>query len=261
MTQPVIFQRSGPVAWIRFNRPDVLNALDVAMADALLDAARKVAADPSVRAVVLAGEGRAFMAGGDVSTFAGSVHERVGRLAGLIDPLHAAIEVIMSLSVPVIASVQGPVAGAGIGIMLSADIAIAADNTVFNMAYAKLGASPDGSSSWSLPRVVGLRKAIEIAMLSDNLTADAALAVNLVNRVVPLGGLAAETEALATRLAAGPTFGYGQIKHVFRTSLDRNLRDQMNTEKDAFLKCAATDDFTEGVSAFLEKRKAAFQGR
>ncbi len=261
MTKPVLFQRSGSVAWIRFNRPDVLNALDVASAEGLLDAAQNIATDKTVRVVVIAGEGRAFMAGGDVSTFAGQVHERVGRLSGLIDPLHAAIEVIMSLSVPVIASVQGAVAGAGIGIMLSADLAIAADNAVFNMAYAKLGASPDGSSSWSLPRVVGLRKALEIAMLSDNLTADAALKLDLVNRVVPLSSLTSETETLANRLASGPTFGYGRIKHVFRTSLDRNLRDQMNTEKDAFLKCAATEDFTEGVAAFLEKRKATYQGR
>ena len=234
-SEPVILERAGPVARIRFNRGEVLNALDTPSAEALLNICRQIAADPANRVVVISGAGRAFMAGGDVAEFSGELAERSPRIEGLIAKLHQAIEILTNLRSPVVASVHGAIAGAGVSIMLAADLAIAADNSVINLAYAKLGASPDGSSSWSLPRVVGVRKALEIAMLSENIRADEALRLGLVNRVVAAGALAAETEALADRLAAGPTFAYGKIKHLMRTSLERTLRDQLDAERQSFI--------------------------
>lgn len=258
---PVLLNVDGPVARIVFNRPKVLNALSVDAANAFLAACRSIAADKSNRVVVIAGEGRAFMAGGDVSAFAGPPDEVAVRVPAIMEPLHEGLEILASLPQPVIASIQGAAAGAGMSIALSTDLAIAADNAVFTLAYAKLGASPDGSSSWTLPRLVGLRKAMEIALLSEVYDAAEALRLGLVNRVVPAAELAAETDKLARRLAAGPTVAFGQMKKLLRTSLDASLHDQLAAEARAFGECIPTADFAEGVDAFLNKRTATFSGK
>lgn len=258
--EPVTFERAGAVAKIRFNRPEVLNALDTASGKALLEICQKLEMDRETRVVVISGAGRAFMAGGDVAEFGGELAARTARIDGLIADLHASIEILTKLQSPVIASVHGAVAGAGVSITLAADLAIAADNSIFNLAYAKLGASPDGSSSWSLPRIVGVRKALEIAMLSENVAVSEALRLGLVNRVVPAGALEAETAALANRLASGPTFALGRIKHLMRTSQERTLHDQLEEERRSFLACNRTNDFEVGVSSFLQKKAAVFRG-
>jgi 2-(1,2-epoxy-1,2-dihydrophenyl)acetyl-CoA isomerase len=255
-----VLERAGAVARIKFNRPEVLNALDTPSAVGLLDACKQIEADATARVVVISGAGRAFMAGGDVAEFSGELAERSRRIDGLISKLHQAVEILTSMRIPVVASVHGAIAGAGVSLTLAADLSIAADNALFNLAYAKLGASPDGSSSWSLPRVVGVKKAIEIAMLSENVRADEALRLGIVNRVVPANTLAAETDALAERLAAGPTFAYGKIKHLIRTSHERTLHDQLDAERLSFLECNKTNDFNSGVSAFLQKKAAKFDG-
>lgn len=144
---PVRLDRDGPISRITFNRPKVLNALDVASADALLEACRTIAADAENRVVVIAGEGRAFMAGGDIAKFAGPPENASERIRKLIDPLHTALGILTGLRSPVIASLHGAVAGAGLSIAMVTDLAIAADNTVFTLAYSRLGTSPDGSSS------------------------------------------------------------------------------------------------------------------
>lgn len=257
---PVLLKIDGPVARIVFNRPKVLNALNVAAAEAFFDACRRIAADTTIRVVIVAGEGRAFMAGGDVSAFGGPVEEGRARVRTIMDPLHDGLELLAGLAQPVIASLHGPVAGAGASIAFATDLAIAADNVVFNLAYSKLGTSPDGSSTFSLPRLVGLRKAMEIALMSDNFDAHDALRLGLVNKVVPAADLVAETDTLARRLADGPTFAFGQTKALLRGSLGRSMHDQMIAEGDAFRACMGTDDFAEGVAAFLGKRAATFKG-
>ena len=181
-------------------------------------------------------------------------------MRALIEPLHEGLEILTSLPRPVIASLHGAVAGAGWSIALATDLAIAADNAIFTLAYSKLGTSLDGSSSWSLPRLVGLRKAMEIAMLSDTYEASEALRLGLVNRLVPAADLADETDRLARRLAEGPTFAYGKIKALLRDSSNNTLRRQLIAEADAFGECANTEDFAEGVTAFLSKRAAKFSG-
>jgi 2-(1,2-epoxy-1,2-dihydrophenyl)acetyl-CoA isomerase len=259
--QPVHLNVDGPIARIVFNRPKVLNALNVAAAEGFLAACKSVAADSGNRVVVIAGEGRAFMAGGDVSAFEGPAEEVLKHVSEIMEPLHEGIGILAGLPQPVIASLHGPVAGAGMSIALSADLAIAADTAVFTLAYSRLGTSPDGSSSWSLPRLVGLRKAMEIALLSDVYDAPEALRLGLVNRVVSAADLASETGKLARRLADGPTFAYGHTKALLRGSLDNSLHDQMEAEAKAFGACIRTADFAEGVAAFLAKRPPAFKGK
>jgi 2-(1,2-epoxy-1,2-dihydrophenyl)acetyl-CoA isomerase len=260
LRKPVTLDRAGAIAHIRFNRPAALNALNTESADALLRICEQVAADPDNRVVVISGAGRAFMAGGDIAEFTGELSVRSPRINDLIIKLHDALEMLTNLRSPVVASLQGAIAGAGVSIALAADLAIASDDAVFNLAYAKIGASPDGSSSWSLPRLVGVRKALEIAMLSENIPAEEALRLSLVNRVVRAEDLAAETDALAQRLASGPTFAYGMIKRLMRTSHERTFRAQIDEEQKSFLACNETGDFEAGVSAFFTKRPAVFRG-
>jgi 2-(1,2-epoxy-1,2-dihydrophenyl)acetyl-CoA isomerase len=257
---PVILKNDGPIARIVFNRPKVLNALSIAAAEGFLAACQRVAADSANRVVVISGEGRAFVAGGDVSAFQGPADEVRQRVPRIMEPFHQGLEILAALPQPVIASLHGAVAGGGMSLALATDLAIAADNTIFTLAYARLGTSPDGSSSWTLPRLVGLRKAMEIALLSDVFDAAEALRLGLVNRVVPAADLAAETEKLAQRLANGPTFAYGRMKALLRGSLDRSLHDQLALEAKGFDACIGTADFAEGVNAFLAKRPPKFSG-
>jgi 2-(1,2-epoxy-1,2-dihydrophenyl)acetyl-CoA isomerase len=256
----VLTEHADGVLRIRLNRPAVLNALDEAMALALRDAVRAAAGNPAIRVVVLSGEGRAFMAGGDIAVFHQAGADAPKAVLRLIEPLHETVRLLAALPQPVIASLQGPVAGAGMSLALAADLAIAADDVRLNLAYARLGTSPDGSASWSLPRLVGLRKAMEIALLADAMDAPEALRLGLVNRVVPLADLAGETDALARRLAAGPGFAYGRIKGLLRGAHEATLAGQLDAEAAAFAACAGTRDFAEGVAAFLAKRPARFEG-
>jgi 2-(1,2-epoxy-1,2-dihydrophenyl)acetyl-CoA isomerase len=252
---PLIVSRDDAVVRLQFNRPAVLNALDRATAQALVHACRELHVDHTVRAVVLSGAGRAFMAGGDLDELrADPVHGAVG----LIGPAHEAVVLLAELHAPVIAAVHGVVAGAGMSLALACDFVVAAEGTRFALAYVNIGTSCDVSASWSLPRLVGLRKALEIALLSEPLDAAEALRLGLVNRMVPAGELEAQSMALAQRLARGPTPAIAQLKRLLRTSFDHDLRGQLDAERNAFLVCAASADFAEGVEAFLEKRAARF---
>ena len=257
-TAPLLLERNGAIATLRFNRPDALNAIDVPMANAVLAAVQTVAADPAVRAVVLCGNGRGFMAGGDLATL------RADPVQGAIDiltPLNAALLLLAQMNAPVIAQVHGVAAGAGLSLLLMADYVIAAEGTRLNLAYINLGTSCDVGASWALPRIVGLRKALEIALLGEAFTADDALRLGLINRIVPAVELDSATTTLAQRLAAGPTVAYGAMKRLMRASMDRTLPEQLAAEKDAFVHCAGTDDFRAGVEAFHQRQSAQFVGR
>lgn len=258
MNGPLIVEREGRVMRLRFNRPQALNALDVATAQAFLAVAREIEADSSLGVVVMSGEGRAFVAGGDLQQLRASP---VATADALIGPLHEALQRLANADAIVLASLHGAVAGAGLSLALAADLAIAAQGTRFNLAYVNVGTSCDLGSSWALPRVVGLRKALEIALLGENVAADEALRLGLVNRVVAADALVAETDALARRIAAGPPIALAQIKQLMRHSLDRTLAAQLDAEQQAFRHCAATEDFPEALAAFFDKRAPQYRGR
>jgi 2-(1,2-epoxy-1,2-dihydrophenyl)acetyl-CoA isomerase len=248
-------ERDGGIVRLRFNRPAQLNALDRATAQAFAHACRDIASDHSVRAVVIGGAGRAFMADGDLAELRA---DPTGAALGLIGPMHEAIVLLAEMRAPVIASLHGAVAGAGLSLALACDFAIAAEGTRFTLAYVNIGASCDLAGSWSLPRLVGLRKALEIALLGERFDASEALRLGLVNRVVPEATLEDETVALARRLAAGPAQSIAQMKRLMRISFEHDLRGQLDAERSAFLACAATPDFAEGLEAFLAKRPPRF---
>lgn len=255
---PLELVREGAVATLRFSRPNALNAIDVPMAQALLAAVQQLAADPGVRAVVLCGAGKAFMAGGDLATL------RANPVQGAVDllgPLNAAVQVLAGMNAPVLAKVHGSVAGAGLSLMLQADFVIAAEGTRFNLAYINLGTSCDVGASWALPRLVGLRHALEIALLGDTLTTTDALRLGLVNRVVPAKHLDEVAATLIDRLAHGPTQAYGAMKRLMRASFDRDLDTQLIAETAAFAGCAATEDMRAGIEAFFAKQPPKFEGR
>ena len=255
---PLAVHREGGLVHLRLNRPEALNTLNVPLARALAAAAGALATDPDVRAVVLSGVGRGFCAGGDLAQMKA---DPVPVARELIEALHEAIVHLNALRAPVLASVHGVVAGAGVSLLLACDLAIAAEGTRFNLAYVNVGASCDGGSSWSLPRVVGLRKAFEIALLGETLDATEALRLGLVNRVVPAAELEAQTLRLAQQLACGPTRALGEMKQLLRGSQQASLREQLGAEAAAFLRCAATQDFRGALDAFLAKRPARFAGR
>ena len=257
-TSPLEVTRDGAVATLRFSRPGALNAINVPMAQALLAAVRQLAADASVRAVVLCGAGKGFMAGGDLATLRANP---VQGAADLLGPLNEAVQVLATMNAPVIAKVHGVAAGAGLSLMLQADFVIAAEGTRFNLAYINLGTSCDVGASWALPRLVGLRNALEIALMGDTLTASDALRLGLVNRVVPAEHLDTATDTLIERIAQGPTLAYGAMKRLMRASFDRDLDTQLIAETAAFAGCAATEDLRAGIEAFFEKKTPVFEGR
>lgn len=256
---PVLLAFEQAVAIVTLNRPRVLNALDARMAQALADAVERIATNGTVRALLLRGEGRAFCAGGDVVSFAED--EPATAVEAIIDPFHAALRALDALKLPTVAAVQGPVAGAGFSLAMACDLCIAGDDAVFNMAYSRIGASPDGSATYRLPRLVGTRKALELALLAEPVSAAEAQALGLVNRVVPAASLQSEATALARRLAHGPTAAYARIKHLVGRSLGNDLSAQLDLEREAFLAGTRTADFKEGAQAFLAKRLPQFEGR
>ena len=246
------------MATLQFNRPAAMNALDVATAQALLAAVQEISADSSVRAVLLKGSGKAFVAGGDLAALRA---DPVQGAQDLLGPLNETLLLLQGLNAPVIAQVHGAAAGAGLSLMLMCDFVLAAEGTKFNLAYINLGTSCDVGASWALPRLVGLRHALEIALLGETFGTDDALRLGLINRVLPAAELDAAAHAFAQRIAAGPTLAYGHMRRLMRGSFDHDLATQLQAEAQAFDACARSADLREGIEAFFAKRPAIFQGR
>jgi len=261
MSDSVLYSVAEGVATITLNRPKVLNALDATMITALHAACEEAAGDKAARAVVLRGAGAAFLSGGDVAMF----HANLSRLPALVREggagLRQAILALRRAPKPVLASVHGAVAGAGMSLMVAADLAIAAEGTRFTIAYSKLGTSPDGGATYFLPRLVGYRKALELMLLGEVFDAQTALATGLVNWIASPELLLAETKRIAQRLAQGPATAFGETKRLAQEGCERSLAVHLDEEIEAFARCAGTADFAEGVTAFVQKREPRFKGK
>jgi 2-(1,2-epoxy-1,2-dihydrophenyl)acetyl-CoA isomerase len=262
MNDTVQLTRDAAVATLTLNRPDALNALDFAMVDALVARTAEVAADDTLRVVVLRGAGRHFMAGGDIRSFAAELAHpataRQQRFQRMVESVHAAIEQLHRMPHPVVGRVHGAVAGFGLSLMNACDLVLASDDTYFTSAYRHIALSPDGGGSWTLARLVGARKAMEIFLLGERFDAAEALRLGLVNRVLPANELDAAVAAVVDSLAGAPVLAMRNTKRLVRDSLAHTLSAQLQAEALSFGQCAATDDFVEGITAFLQKRPPLF---
>ncbi len=256
---------SDGIAWGVFNREAALNAYTPQMRDAIIAFLREVEQDAAVRCVVLKGAGAHFMAGGDVKDFqthfGRSAAERASQFESLCHSMHPIIYLLRRLQKPVLASVRGACAGLGMSFVLASDLAIAAESAFLTLAYVKIGTTPDGGGSYFLPRTVGLKRAMEIALLSDRIEARKALEYGLINWVVPDEALERETEALAKRLAQGATQAIGRTKQLLSSALGHDLEAHLQMEALNFAASTTTADMAEGIAAFTEKRKPRFQNR
>jgi 2-(1,2-epoxy-1,2-dihydrophenyl)acetyl-CoA isomerase len=261
----VLTEVKDGIGWITLNRPEVLNALSAQMTDGLIVATRDFERDPAVRCVVIRGAGTHFMAGGDIKGFHKSLtDDRANHLANFemrVVKAHQLIYHLRRMPKPVLASVQGAAAGFGLSLILACDMAMAADDAFFTLAYRHIGLSADGGATYFLPRVVGERRALEIALLGERFTAQKAQEIGILNLLVPKDKLADETLKLARKLADGPTFALGKAKQLIRSSLDNSWDEHSHREAEYLAACAASEDHFEGLSAFIEKRTPKFKGR
>jgi 2-(1,2-epoxy-1,2-dihydrophenyl)acetyl-CoA isomerase len=256
----VLYDVGERVATITFNRPESLNAINPAMIDELLAASVRAAGDDQVRAVIVRGAGEHFMAGGDVKWFREQLPapDRRQRFAALLDGVQAAVLNFRRMDKPVIAQVHGAVAGFGLSLMLAADLVLASENSYFTLAYSAIALSPDGGATWSLPRHVGLKRAMALALLGERFDAVRACELGLVNRLVAPGQLADEAQKLAQRLACGPALALAHTKALINQSFENSLETQLLAEQGFFAECAEHPDFAEGLAGFFEKRRPLF---
>ena len=258
--EPVVYSVDGAVATITFNRPEAMNALNVATKNALLAALREAGADPKVRAVVLTGTGRAFSVGQDLREHLEKVlsGESIGNtVREHYNPITLALT---GMPKPVIAAVNGVAAGAGAGFMLACDYRVAVDTAGVNMAFAGVALSADSGASWTLPRVVGQAKAVELLLQPETIPAAKALELGLFTELVPADRLAERVKELAEKLAAGPTVSYASIKESIAYGATHSLAETLEKEDEMQTRCFLADDHMEAVNAFLEKRPPNFTG-
>jgi 2-(1,2-epoxy-1,2-dihydrophenyl)acetyl-CoA isomerase len=257
----LIYEVKDGVATLTLNRPDAYNALNLVLARELFHATLEADEDRAVRCIVITGAGKAFCAGGDVKDFADNP-DRIGILIKeLTTFLHGSVSRLARSLKPVIMAVNGIAAGGGMSFALAGDLVVAAESAKFTMAYSRIAASPDGSSSYFLPRLIGLRRALELHYTNRVLGAREAMEWGLVNRVHPDAEFVPAVSALARELAQGPTLAFGRAKLLFHQSTQESLETQMELEAQAIAASGHTEDFRHGVTAFARKQPTAFKGR
>jgi len=259
---PLLVAVGNGVATLTLNRPDRLNALTPALHEALAAGLARASDDERVRAVLITGAGRGFCAGQDLADrkqAPGEAPREVGHdLERYYNPL---VRRLRSLEKPVIAAVNGVAAGAGMSLALACDIVIAAGSASFIQAFSRIGLVPDAGSSWLLPRLVGSARALGLMLTGEALPAERAAEWGLIWKTVPDAALMPEARGLAERLAQGPTRGLGLIKRALNRSLTNSLEAHLDLERELQREAGRTEDYREGVAAFLEKRPARFTGR
>ncbi len=255
-------RREGGAATIELNRPDALNAWNAQLGEDLLAALRDAAADATVRAVVITGAGRAFSSGADLKDMSVETTPdgRPDVYRTLTERYHPIMLAIREMGKPVLASVNGPAVGIGCSLALCCDLILAAQSSYFLLAFVNIGLVPDGGSSLLVPTRVGFARAMELSMLGERLPAERALEWGLINRVVPDEQLAGETDALARRLADGPTRSYAGTKRQLNNWLYARIEEQLELEAQIQREMAGSDDFVEGAMAFVQKRAPQFKG-
>lgn len=260
---PVLLEVADGVATLTFNRPDAMNSLDVATKKALLAAVRQVADDPAVRCVVLTGTGRAFCVGQDlkehIEILQSASRETLFRTVD--EHYNPIVTTLAGMEKPVIAAVNGVAAGAGASLAFACDLRIVADTAGFNLAFANVALSCDTGSSFTLQRLVGKAKAIELLYFPRTVKADEALTLGLATRVVPADELAEVVGDLASRLAAGPTVALGAMRQSVEYAAGHDFAEALAFESTQMTRTGATADHAAAVSAFLAKEKPVFEGR
>ena len=248
------------VAHITLNRPQAGNALDLEMAKELAAVSLECEGNRDVRAVLLRGAGNTFSAGGDVKAFFAQ-KDLSHYLREMTPHIHLAISRFTRLDAPVIAAVEGAAAGFGFSLAISCDLVLAAEPAFFVVAYTKIALAPDGGCTYFLPRLVGMKRALELTLTNRRLSAREACDYGLVTEVVPAELLAARAAELAGLLAQGPTATFGSAKRLLHSGWSQSLETQMELESRAIAEAGSTADGREGIAAFVGKRKAAFQGK
>ncbi len=248
------------VAHVTLNRPEAGNAIDLELAQELLRAVMCCDEEPEVRAVVLAGAGRMFCVGGDLRSFTEQGEQLSHHLKEVTTYLHAAVSRMARMDPPVVAAVHGAAAGAGLSITCACDLVVATESTRFSMAYTKAGLTPDGSSTYYLPRLVGFKQAMELTLTNRELSAQEAVEWGIVTRVVPDNDLSENATGLAKQLATGATQALGAAKRLIHLGWTETLETQMEHETQTIANIARTADAREGIAAFMEKRSPDFNG-
>jgi 2-(1,2-epoxy-1,2-dihydrophenyl)acetyl-CoA isomerase len=266
MSDSLLVNVEGGVATLTLNRPESLNSLDTGLKEALAEAVTEVAADDRVRAVLLAGAGRAFCVGQDLREHVGSLEAAAATGKGPLDTVlvhyNPLVLALANLPKPVVAAVRGPAAGAGASLALLADFRIGGPGTSFLMAFARVGLAGDTGVSWTLPRLVGHAKATELLMLAQPVAADEALRLGLLTQLAADDdAVLADAQAFAAKLAAGPTVAYGQIKRELLHGAQATLADALALEADAQKIAGATSDHRDSTMAFVNKEKPTFTGK
>ena len=255
--ETIEFEQSGPVTRITLNRPEAANGMNDTMARELADAARHCDTT-GTKVVLLTGSGRFFCAGGDLKSFA-SAPNRGLHIKGVADDLHRAISSFCRMGAVLITAVNGTAAGAGFSIAVTGDLILAAESALFTMAYTRVGLSPDGSSSYFLPRLIGITKTKELMLTNRTLSAHEASRWGLVTEVVPDAQLAERANALAAQMAATASGSNRGVKDLMLSTFKNGLEEQMEVESRLIAERAESADGREGVDAFLAKRNADFQ--
>jgi 2-(1,2-epoxy-1,2-dihydrophenyl)acetyl-CoA isomerase len=258
----VIWERDGGIGRITLNRPDSLNAWTGDFGRELKQIVEKDAADPAVRAVLITGSGRGFSSGADLKAgFDPSPEDGMPDVRKELHELyHPIIAGVRKLEKPVVAAVNGPAVGIGASLALACDLVLAAESAFFGLAFVNIGLMPDGGSTVFVPAAVGKARAFQMALLGERVDAQTALEWGLVNYLYPDDRLMAEAEALTAKLAAGPTRSYAGSKRALNRMLYPDLEGQLDLEAELQHSLARTQDFQEGVLAFVEKRQPVFEG-
>ena len=258
--ETLIFDISEGVGTLTLNRPQAANSLNRRMGQELMEVSIECDENPAIRALVITGQGKMFSAGGDLKSFHGTGATIGHSLKDLTVYLHAAISRFARMDAPVITAVNGMAAGAGMSIAVFSDLVYAGNSAAFTMAYTAAGLSPDASSSYFLPRLIGLRRTQELMLTNRRLSAEEAMDWGIVNKVVDDERLMAEAQETAAKLAAGPTSAFGSVKRLLASTFSEGLETQMELEAREIADNASGHDGSEGISAFVNKRAPAFTG-